>query len=173
MPVIICFRASMSQSTSPVLNFQEMLSFRQQCERENKRFVLTNGCFDILHAGHLSYLMQSAQLGDCLVVAVNSDESVRQLKGPTRPINSENARAFALSCLRFVDAVFIFPGPRLANEIETLRPDIYTKAGDYTLNTLETSEREALIAAKTEIQFMPMVPDLSTTKIISALESVH
>lgn len=115
--------------------------------------------------------MQSAELGDFLVVAVNSDASVKQLKGPTRPINSEQARAFSLSCLRFVDAVFIFPGPRLANEIFALKPDIYTKAGDYTIESLDASEREALIVAQTEIRFMPMVADLSTTKIVTALES--
>ena len=158
---------------APVFTFQEMLSFRQHCAKENKRFVLTNGCFDILHQGHLSYLMQSAKLGDILAIAVNSDESVRQLKGPSRPINSEHARAFSLSCLRFVDAVFIFPGPRLADEILALKPDLYTKAGDYTIESLDSSERTALLAAHTEIRFMPMVPGLSTTNILTEIESSH
>jgi rfaE bifunctional protein nucleotidyltransferase chain/domain len=115
--------------------------------------------------------MQSAALGDVLVIAVNSDESVRALKGPDRPVNSQNARAFALSCLRFVDAVFIFPGPRLADEILALRPDIYTKAGDYTLDSLDPSERDSLLATGAEIHILPLVQNISTTKIIEAIRS--
>jgi len=156
---------------APIFEFHELLSFRQQCEKEGKSFVLTNGCFDILHQGHLTYLMQSAALGHVLAIAVNSDESVRQLKGPSRPINSEQARAFVLSCLGFVDAVFIFKGPRLTDEISVLRPDIYTKAGDYTIESLDASERAALLATDAEIRFLPFVPDISTTKIINDLRS--
>ena len=127
--------------------------------------------FDILHEGHLSYLMQSAALGDVLAIAVNSDDSVRALKGPDRPVNSQHARAFALSCLRFVDAVFIFPGPRLADEILALRPDVYTKAGDYTLDSLDPSERDSLLATGAEIHILPLVQNISTTKIIEAIRS--
>jgi rfaE bifunctional protein nucleotidyltransferase chain/domain len=158
-------------TTAPVFTFQELLAFRKACTAQNKRFVLTNGCFDILHEGHLSYLMQSAALGDVLAIAVNSDDSVRALKGPDRPVNSQNARAFALSCLRFVDAVFIFPGPRLADEILALRPDVYTKAGDYTLDSLDPSERDSLLATGAEIHIIPLVQNISTTKIIEAIRS--
>ena len=158
-------------TTAPVFTFQELLAYREACAGQNKRFVLTNGCFDILHEGHLSYLMQSAALGDVLAIAVNSDESVRSLKGPDRPVNSQNARAFALSCLRFVDAVFIFPGPRLADEILALHPDVYTKAGDYTIDSLDPSERDSLLATGAEIHILPLVQNISTTKIIEAIRS--
>ena len=158
-------------TTAPVFTFQELLAYREACAGQNKRFVLTNGCFDILHEGHLSYLMQSAALGDVLAIAVNSDESVRSLKGPDRPVNSQNARAFALSCLRFVDAVFIFPGPRLADEILALNPDVYTKAGDYTIDSLDPSERDSLLATGAEIHILPLVQNISTTKIIEAIRS--
>lgn len=158
-------------TTAPVFTFQELLAYREACAGQNKRFILTNGCFDILHEGHLSYLMQSAALGDVLAIAVNSDESVRSLKGPDRPVNSQNARAFALSCLRFVDAVFIFPGPRLADEILALHPDVYTKAGDYTIDSLDPSERDSLLATGAEIHILPLVQNISTTKIIEAIRS--
>ncbi len=158
-------------TTAPVFTFQELLAYREACAGQNKRFILTNGCFDILHEGHLSYLMQSAALGDVLAIAVNSDESVRSLKGLDRPVNSQNARAFALSCLRFVDAVFIFPGPRLADEILALHPDVYTKAGDYTIDSLDPSERDSLLATGAEIHILPLVQNISTTKIIEAIRS--
>ena len=158
-------------TTAPVFTFQELLAYREACAGQNKRFILTNGCFDILHEGHLSYLMQSAALGDVLAIAVNSDESVRSLKGPDRPVNSQNARAFALSCLRFVDAVFIFPGPRLGDEILALHPDVYTKAGDYTIDSLDPSERDSLLATGAEIHILPLVQNISTTKIIEAIRS--
>jgi rfaE bifunctional protein nucleotidyltransferase chain/domain len=125
--------------------------------------VLTNGCFDLLHRGHLTYLEQSAALGDILIVAVNSDASVRQLKGDGRPLNNELDRAYNLACLRSVDATFIFPGPRLAGEIAILKPDIYTKAGDYSLDTIDASEHAALLAAGAEIRFLPFVAGYSTT----------
>ena len=158
-------------TTAPVFTFQELLAYREACAGQNKRFILTNGCFDILHEGHLSYLMQSAALGDVLAIAVNSDESVRSLKGPDRPVNSQNARAFALSCLRFVDAVFIFPGPRLADEILAFHPDVYTKAGDYTIDSLDPSERDSLLATGAEIHILPLVKNISTTKIIESIRN--
>ena len=136
-----------------------------------QRVVLTNGCFDLLHRGHLTYLQQSAALGDVLIVAVNSDASVRQLKGEGRPLNNEQDRAFALANLRSVDATFIFAGPRLADEIAALKPDIYTKAGDYSIDTLEPSERAALLAAGVDIRFLPFVAGHSTTGLVASLHA--
>jgi rfaE bifunctional protein nucleotidyltransferase chain/domain len=133
--------------------------------------VLTNGCFDLLHRGHLTYLQQSAELGDLLIVAVNSDASVRELKGEGRPLNPAEDRAFALASLRCVDATFIFPGPRLAAEITALKPDLYTKAGDYTLATIDPSERDALLAAGVDIRFLPFVPGHSTTAHVNRLNA--
>jgi rfaE bifunctional protein nucleotidyltransferase chain/domain len=151
---------------SRVFDIADTLAKRQQAAAEGRRVVLTNGCFDLLHRGHISYLQQSAALGDLLFVAVNSDASVRELKGPDRPLNSERDRAYALAALRCVDVVFIFPGPRLDAEITALRPDAYTKAGDYTLDTLDPGERAALEAAGTIIHLLPFVAGHSTTSLI-------
>jgi rfaE bifunctional protein nucleotidyltransferase chain/domain len=151
---------------SRVLDFEAALALRRQAAAEGRSVVLTNGCFDLLHRGHISYLHQSAALGDLLLVAVNSDASVRQLKGPDRPLNSEQDRAYALAALRCVDATFVFPGPRLDAEISALRPDHYTKAGDYTLETLDPGERAALEAAGTAIHLLPFVQGHSTTSLI-------
>ncbi len=157
--------------TPQVLTFDEMLRFRQQAAAEGRRFVLTNGCFDLLHRGHIEYLHQSAALGDVLVVAVNSDASVRQLKGPDRPLNSEDDRAYALASLRCVEATFVFPGPRLDAEISQLKPDVYTKAGDYTVESLDAGERAALLGAGTDIRILPFVAGRSTTRLVERMRA--
>jgi len=149
-----------------ILDIDALAAFRAEAAAAGKRVVLTNGCFDLLHRGHASYLAQSAALGDVLIVAVNSDASVRELKGPQRPVNHEVDRAYLLASLRCVDAVFIFPGPRLDAEIRRLRPDIYTKAGDYTPDTLDPGERAALEESGTEIRILPFVAGHSTTSLI-------
>ena len=152
-----------------IFTMAKLLAWRHQAAADGRRVVLTNGCFDLLHRGHLTYLQQSAALGDLLVVAVNSDASVRELKGADRPLNHELDRAYALACLRSVDATFIFRGPRLAAEIAAIQPDIYTKAGDYTIETIDASERAALLAGGVEIRFLPFVQGHSTTSHIQRL----
>lgn len=154
-----------------VLSFDEVLAHRKNAALAGRRIVLTNGCFDLLHRGHVTYLEQSAQMGDRLIVAVNSDASVRELKGPSRPLNHEQDRAFLIASLRCVDFAFIFRGPRLDAEIAALRPDVYTKAGDYTLETMDAGERSALLAAGTEIRFMPFVAGHSTTGMLDRMAS--
>jgi rfaE bifunctional protein nucleotidyltransferase chain/domain len=104
-------------------------------------------------------------------VAMNSDASVRELKGPTRPIQNEAQRAYALGALACVDAIVVFGTPRLTAEINALRPDIYCKAGDYTLQTLDKGERAALEAAKAQITFMPFLPGFSTTSLIERIKA--
>lgn len=156
-----------------IFSLTDLLALRQQAAAMGQRVVLTNGCFDLLHRGHLTYLQQSAALGDLLIVAVNSDASVRQLKGDDRPLNCEQDRAYALASLRCVDATFIFLGPRLAGEISALHPDLYTKAGDYSLETIDTSERAALLAAGVEIRFLPFVAGHSTTAHLERLREPH
>jgi len=149
------------------LDYDAVVALRKQAREAGRRVVLTNGVFDLLHRGHVEYLHQSAALGDLLLVAVNSDASVRALKGPTRPLNCETDRAYVLASLRCVAATFIFPGPRLAQEIRALQPDIYTKAGDYTLETLDCDERTALEAVGAQIKLMPFVVGHSTTALIA------
>ncbi|MBW7895293.1 MAG: adenylyltransferase/cytidyltransferase family protein [Opitutaceae bacterium] len=136
-----------------------------------RRVVLTNGVFDLLHTGHLYYLQEARRLGDALFIALNADESVRALKGPTRPVQSEEQRAYALGALTCVDAVVVFREPRLTKEIEALRPDVYCKAGDYTLEKLDAGEREALQRVGARIEFMPFLPGFSTTSLIARIKA--
>ena len=133
---------------------------------DGKRLVLTNGCFDLLHTGHVRYLQQARGLGEALLVAVNSDRSVRELKGPERPLNGELDRAEVLAALRCVDHVTIFEGMRVTEVIQVLRPAIYAKGGDYTLETLDPGERAALEEVGAEIRLLPLVPGRSTTGIL-------
>ena len=159
-------------SSSRVLDLDEILVLRAEAATKGLSVVLTNGCFDLLHRGHISYLEDSSTHGDILIVAINSDESVRQLKGAGRPVHSEKDRALAIASLRCVDATFIFRGPRLDSEIMTIRPDHYTKAGDYTLDTLDAGERDALVVVGAKIHLLPYLADHSTTSLIQRTSSM-
>jgi rfaE bifunctional protein nucleotidyltransferase chain/domain len=161
----------MTDPISNVLDLEATLAFREEMRAQGKRVVLTNGCFDLLHYGHLNYLRESALLGDILIVGVNSDWSVKELKGPDRPINIALHRAYALASLRCVDRTFIFEGPRFNDEIRQIKPDFYTKAGDYSVETLPASEREALDAAKAEIRILPFREGHSTTSTIERMRT--
>lgn len=154
-----------------LFSLPQAVSHRAALQRAGQRLVLTNGVFDLLHTGHLSYLKKARSLGDALYVALNSDESVRALKGPTRPVQSEIERAYALSALWFVDGIIIFRTPRLTAEIEALRPDVYTKAGDYTLDKLDPGERGALEQVGARISFLPFLPGFSTTQLIAKIKA--
>jgi len=127
--------------------------------------VATNGCFDILHAGHVNFLEACKRKGDTLVVGLNGDASVKALKGEGRPINPEHLRAKLLVALKAVDIVCIFEGVRCADFLLFCEPDVYVKGGDYTLNTLDSSERAAL-NPKTRIEFVPLTEGVSTTETI-------
>jgi D-glycero-beta-D-manno-heptose 1-phosphate adenylyltransferase len=142
---------------------------RRRLARSGGAFVLTNGVFDLLHPGHASYLEEARRLAGRkgkLFVALNSDGSARALKGPGRPVLDEASRAYTLAQLRSVDGIVIFRGKRLAREIAALRPDIYCKAGDYTLAGLDPSERAALEKAGSRIVFLPFLRGFSTTKLV-------
>ncbi len=132
----------------------------------NVRIVATNGCFDILHAGHVIYLEKARALGDVLVVGMNGDDSVRTLKGVGRPLNHEQDRAIVLAALESVDLVVIFPEVRATRFLELVQPDIYVKGGDYALDTLDKSERAVLEAVEAQIAFIPLVTEKSTTATI-------
>ena len=132
-----------------------------------QRVVFTNGCFDILHAGHVRYLEAARALGDCLVLGLNTDASVRRLKGETRPVNTELDRAAVVGALASVDYVVLFDEPTAETLIEKVRPAVYAKGGDYTRETLP----EAKIVEKYggEVHFIDLVPGRSTTKIIEKI----
>ena len=136
---------------------------------EGKRLVLTNGCFDLLHVGHVRYLQAARALGDALAVALNSDDSVRALKGEGRPINPEDDRAEVLAALECVDYVAIFSEMRATRFLETVKPAIYVKGGDYTLETLDREERDVLEKIGAEIKILPLQPGYSTSRLISRL----
>ncbi len=153
--------------TSRLIPFHALHDFAAVGELAGKVVVLTNGCFDILHAGHVDYLERARELGDTLVVAINSDRSVRELKGPSRPVNTEEDRARVLSALRCVDFVTIFDSLRVTKVIELLHPAVYAKGGDYTAETLDAGEREAMLACGTDIQILSLVPGRSTTAILA------
>ncbi|BAC90583.1 D-glycero-beta-D-manno-heptose 1-phosphate adenylyltransferase [Gloeobacter violaceus] len=129
--------------------------------------VLTNGCFDILHAGHVHYLTRARALGRTLVVGLNSDSSVRRLKGESRPLNGEGERAAVLTALRAVDAVVIFAEPTAAELVAALRPDIYVKGGDYTAETLP--EAAAVAAVGGRVELIAFVWKTSTTAIVERI----
>jgi rfaE bifunctional protein nucleotidyltransferase chain/domain len=136
-------------------------------EFHNEKIVFTNGCFDILHKGHLEYLYLSRSLGDLLWVGINSDSSVKSLKGEGRPINLELDRAFMLSSLFFVDFVTIFNESTPIALIQKVRPNIHTKGGDYKAENL--IEYQVLKSIGSDIKILPFLEGKSTTKIIQKI----
>ena len=150
-----------------IQSLEQLASVRAALDAEGRRLVFTNGCFDLLHVGHVRYLQQARALGDALLVALNGDESVRALKGPTRPINGEQDRAEVLAALACVDFVTVFHTPRVTDVIRAVRPHVYAKGGDYTVDSLDPGERAALDDAGTEIRILPLVPGKSTTATIA------
>ena len=152
-------------------SLDKALLWREELRKNNKKLVVTNGCFDILHRGHVEYLCQAAAMGDALLVLVNSDSSVRRLKGPARPLNGEADRAFVLAGLESVDMTVIFSGERCTEMIRALRPDIYVKGGDYTIDTINQEEKQALVEAGTQIRFISFVSGFSTTGTINKMNA--
>lgn len=156
----------MTDPAAKIMSLEEAVRWREQLRREGLTVSTTNGCFDLLHRGHAEYLLAASRLADKLIVLINSDASVRALKGPTRPVNCEYDRAYLLGCFSFIDAVVVFDGKRCAAELDAIKPDAYAKGGDYTIGTLDPDERAALLDAGTKISFIPFVPDHSTTGMI-------
>jgi len=153
---------------SKIIRYSDVAGWREQW-RGRKRLVVTNGCFDLLHLGHVTYLETARNLGDLLLVGVNSDAAVRGLKGEGRPVNSEDDRAAVLAALESVDAVCIFPDVRATKFLAAAKPDIYVKGGDYTLETLDQEERRTVEAAGGKIHLIPFVPGKSTTGLLKKL----
>jgi rfaE bifunctional protein nucleotidyltransferase chain/domain len=152
-----------------LLPLSSMLGTRQSLRESGQTLVMTNGCFDLLHTGHLYFLQAAGQLGDRLLVALNSDASVRMLKGSKRPVQNELERAYALAALECVDHIVIFNESNLVKEIAALKPDIYTKAGDYDLGRLHPGERTALEVGGSKIHFLPFLNGFSTTNLIGKI----
>jgi len=155
--------------TPKLLSLESMVAERHRLRQLGKKLVMTNGCFDLLHTGHIYFLQNARQLGDHLIVAVNSDASVQILKGPKRPVQSELERAFGLAALGCIDSLVMFTKPNLIEEITALQPNIYTKAGDYDINRLHAGERAALEACQAQIRFLPFLTGFSTTGLIQKI----
>lgn len=136
---------------------------------QGKRVVATNGCFDILHLGHVRYLRAARALGDALIVGINGDESIRALKGPGRPINRDRARAEIIAALADVDLVAIFPEVRATNFLRVAHPDVYAKGGDYAPESLNAEERGALREMGARIEIIPFESGYSTTSLLERM----
>ena len=152
-----------------ILGPETLTSWRERLRLEGKRLVVTNGCFDLLHAGHVTYLEAARNQGDALLVGVNSDAAVRELKGPGRPINSESDRALVLAALAAVDAVAIFHERDAVHFLATVQPDIYVKGGDYTIDTINQDERSLIEHHGGKVVLLGHVPGKSTTALIEKL----
>ena len=159
----------MKDPASALLTLDEAVALRAELKKQNRTLVITNGCFDLLHMGHASYLYEAAKQGDELWVLINSDSSVSALKGPTRPLVPQIPRAYMLGALESVSRVIVFDSPRCDRELAALEPDVYVKAGDYTLDTLDAGERAALLKGSSKIVFMPFVEGFSTTNIVEKI----
>ncbi len=149
-----------------ILTLEEAPAFRATLRREGRTVVATNGCFDLLHVGHLRYLAEARALGDFLWVGLNGDASTRELKGPGRPLVPEAERAELLAAWRVVDAVTIFPEVRATAFLRAVQPEVYVKGGDYTAATLDPGEVEALRAGGSRIELVKLVPGKSTTGLV-------
>jgi len=152
---------------SPKIVELEQVSHRcDELRAAGKRLVATNGCFDLLHVGHVRYLQAARALGDFLAIGLNGDDSVRELKGSGRPITTESDRAELLAALQCVDLVTIFPQLRATQFIAAVGPAVYVKGGDYSSETLDEEERAVLKEIGAEIRLIPFVAGYSTSRLI-------
>ncbi len=147
-----------------VLNSENLSDFFSKLRSSNKKIVFTNGCFDLLHIGHVRYLQEARSLGDILVVGVNSDRSVQVLKGPTRPIQNQNDRAEILAALACVDYTVIFDEQTPERLIHQVQPDILVKGGDWKISEIVGSD--FVLAKGGQVRSLQFIDGRSTTKII-------
>jgi rfaE bifunctional protein nucleotidyltransferase chain/domain len=152
-----------------ILSLDEVPAYRAELRRAGRKVVATNGCFDLLHVGHLRYLTEARAFGDFLWVGLNGDASVGELKGPGRPLVAEADRAELLAAWRVVDAVTIFPEVRATAFLRAVAPDVYVKGGDYTAESLNAEEAAALRACGAKIEIVKLVPGRSTTNLVAKM----
>ena len=148
---------------------KDIVNLVQSLQKEGKKIVATNGCFDILHVGHVRYLQKTKSYADYSVVLLNSDKSVKSIKGPSRPINNENDRAEILTALNYVDFVVMFDEDSPGNLLDEIKPDVYTKGADYNMKTLP--EADIMKKNNTKVEFISFVEGKSTTKTIEKINN--
>lgn len=161
---------SSKNNFAPVLDRTRLVARVAIERRENKKIVLANGCFDLFHVGHIRYLAGAKELGDVLIVGINSDEQVKKLKGENRPFMPENERAEIVSALKFVDFVTIFEEPTVEELIRAIRPDFHAKGTDYTTETVP--EREIVKEYGGKVAIVGDPKDHSSTELISSVKNV-
>jgi D-beta-D-heptose 7-phosphate kinase/D-beta-D-heptose 1-phosphate adenosyltransferase len=154
------------EKDAKVMSWERLLAWREQATRAGRKVVWTNGCFDLLHVGHVRNLQAARALGDALVVGVNDDASVRRLKGPGRPIVPAEQRAETLAALACVDAVLVFPEDTPTASLQRLRPEIHCKGADYAPGGRRIPEAETVAAYGGRVEFLPLVEGLSTSELI-------
>lgn len=146
----------------------KIAEFCQVLRDGGQKVVFTNGCFDILHAGHVRYLNKARSFGDCLVLGLNTDSSVSRIKGPSRPINSQLDRAEVVGALKSVDYVVFFDEPTAEELVRQVRPDVYVKGGDYTIETLP--EGQIVLGYGGKVELVQLVEGRSTTNVIAKIK---
>ncbi len=156
--------------TTKIVSVNRLAEISQALRGQGRRLVVTNGCFDLLHVGHVRYLQAARWLGDALAVGVNGDASVRELKGADRPLNREQDRAEVLAALACVDYVAIFPELRADRFLARVGPAVYVKGGDYKPETLDPDERAVLEKAGAEIRIIPFEVGYSTSALIEQMQ---
>ena len=156
-----------------IKTLDELAALRASWREQGRKVVWTNGCFDILHAGHARSLADARALGDILIVGINSDAGVRALKGPGRPVMNSGDRAELLAALEAVDYVTVFDQPDPVQALARLRPDIHCKGAEYADGSRPIPERETVLAYGGEVRFLPLLPGRSTTDIIDRIVKIH
>lgn len=156
-------------SQSKILSLDRLPTWRAAFRATGRRLVVTNGCFDLLHAGHVTYLESARNQGDALLVGVNGDKAVRELKGPNRPYHPETDRALVLAALAAVDAVCVFPQSLATEFLDLAQPDLYVKGGDYRIETLNQDEVTAVRRHGGEIILLPFLPGRSTRNLLKRI----
>ncbi len=155
-----------------LLTWEQLPAWRARQRSQGRKLVVTNGCFDLLHLGHVTYLENARNLGDALLIGLNSDVAVGNLKGPGRPVNSEADRAAVLAALESVSAVCIFGETTATRFLNHAGPDIYVKGGDYTLDTINQDERRTVEGLGGKIMIIPFVPGKSTTALLKKISQL-
>jgi rfaE bifunctional protein nucleotidyltransferase chain/domain len=152
-----------------IITWEKLPEWRAALRTAGRRLVVTNGCFDLLHLGHVTYLENARNQGDALLVGVNGDDAVRQLKGADRPLNEEAERAAVIASLQAVDGVCVFAERTATRFLAAAQPDVYVKGGDYSLETLNPEERRTVETAGGKIVIIPFVPGKSTTALLNKI----
>ena len=154
-----------------ILTWEKLSGWREEQRKGGRRVVATNGCFDLLHVGHVRFLQEAKKRGDLLIVGVNGDRSVRELKGEGRPVNGEADRAEVVAGLGCVDGVVIFPEKRATEFLRLVKPEVYVKGGDYEVGQLDADEVSVVKEAGGRVEILPLTPGRSTSAVLQKLKT--